>query len=116
MAAASYSDLYIISTDQAFQGRVLYALYAYTDTVLTEVNTTAWHTIRVALSRQVLAGNYAIGSQNLQSFVLAILTISQLVNEAILANKSSVPSYSIPDADILSAVTIVWNYIAGFAS
>ena len=102
MAAASYSDLYTISTDQAFQGRVLYALYAYT--------------IRVALARQVLAGNYAIGSIDLQSFVLAILTINQLANEAILANKSSVPSYSIPDADILSAVTIVWNYIAGFAS
>lgn len=107
---ASYHDLMTISTDTAFQLRVLYALQSAAINVMAEDNSTTGHALRVAFAKNILAG-----FGNISNVTIGVLTNSSIASEANLSNTTN-GGYSIPDGDITFAVNSLFSAFAGVAN
>lgn len=105
-AADSYVDLTKISQDPGFQQRVAYAMCSAAIAISNEGSSVAMHAARIAYAKQVAAGSY-----NLQEAALAVLAVSPVNGEASFA--AGTPGFSVPDGDIATAVSAVWNWLAG---
>lgn len=92
-----------IRNDQAFAGRVEYALMVAAVNIMAEVNTTPNHASRVTYAKTVLNGTAPI-----RSAVISVLTNSTI---AAVADSSSVV-----DSDIQFAINSLFNALAGVST
>lgn len=93
----------VVRNDQAFQGRVEYALYVAAVNVMAEVNTTLNHAARVVYAKTVLNGSAPI-----HPAVVAVLTNSTIAAAA--------DSTAVVDSDIQFAVNSLFNALSGVAT
>jgi hypothetical protein len=107
-AAAAFADLETIANDPAFRKRVDFAMTQAAIAIYNEGTGVTGHQARAAYAIQVLRGAY-----NNQQATVAVLTSATIIAEALVGQPTATPSYAIPDADIASSVSAVWNSLAG---